>query len=314
MPTFDSASAIFGGRETGRHLLRIEGYSHIKGALRNGERVESPNPNPSPPGAARDASGFSKFSPNSSYGSGIIAFIHKESLEASEYLVDDCFKIGCEISVAEQPRTENRGLGLATTMSAAAVPAPPSDLHRHLGDLLVAQDGADVAFQVAGETFRAHSYILAARSPVFRAELDGVMREQSTSAGVGGLRADRWHDASSVRGLAAFRVHRFVAGDGGERKGDVQMLEAAGRYGMQRLKLICEEKLCTCLDTDTVATTMVLAEQRRCHGLKTACIEFIKKSPPQALDAVMATDGFENLVKIYPALLGELFSKLAARG
>jgi hypothetical protein len=51
------------------------------------------------------------------------------------------------------------------------------DLHRHLGGLLASGDGADVAFRVAGETFRAHRCVLAVRSPVFKAELLGTMRE-----------------------------------------------------------------------------------------------------------------------------------------
>jgi len=43
---------------------------------------------------------------------------------------------------------------------------------------------------------------------------------------------------------------------------------------MQRLKLICEEKLYRHLDVGTAATTLVLAEQHSCRGLKQACIEF----------------------------------------
>ncbi|CAN6310682.1 unnamed protein product [Urochloa humidicola] len=203
-------------------------------------------------------------------------------------------------------------------MSAAVVPPPlppPSDLHRHLGDLLVAQDGADVTFQVAGETFYAHRYILAARSPVFKAELYGATRE-STSTGVGGsIRMD-----GMVPRVFEALLH-FIYTDSlpemMEGQEDVPMaqhlLEATDRYDIQRLKLICEEKLCACLDTNTVATVMVLAEQHHCYSLKTACIEFIKKSP-QALDAVMATDGFEHLIKSCPALLRELISRLAARG
>jgi len=52
------------------------------------------------------------------------------------------------------------------------------------------------------------------------------------------------------------------------------LLEAADRYDMQRLKLICEEKLCRHLDVSMAATTLVLAEQHCCRGLKQACIEF----------------------------------------
>jgi speckle-type POZ protein len=53
------------------------------------------------------------------------------------------------------------------------IPVPPSDIVKHLGTLLDTADGTDVAFAVDGETFHAHRAVLAARSPVFRAELLG---------------------------------------------------------------------------------------------------------------------------------------------
>jgi len=89
------------------------------------------------------------------------------------------------------------------------------------------------------------------------------------------------------------------------------LLEAADRYAMQRLKMICEEKLCGCLDMNTVANTLVLAEQHCCDRLKVACIQFLKST--QSLEAVMATSGFEHLIRSFPTLLRELISELAAR-
>nr|CAB3481476.1 unnamed protein product [Digitaria exilis] len=48
---------------------------------------------------------------------------------------------------------------------------------KHLGTLLDTADGKDVSFSVGGETFHAHRAVLAARSPVFKAELLGSMAE-----------------------------------------------------------------------------------------------------------------------------------------
>ena len=79
---------------------------------------------------------------------------------------------------------------------------------------------------------------------------------------------------------------------------------------MQRLKMICEDRLCRHIDVSTVVTTLALAEQHRCQGLKEACYEFLKS--PKTLDAVMATDEFQHLVKSCPSALFELMSKLAA--
>lgn len=41
------------------------------------------------------------------------------------------------------------------------------------------KEGADVAFHVAGESFSAHRFLLAARSRVFKAELCGAMKEST---------------------------------------------------------------------------------------------------------------------------------------
>lgn len=57
---------------------------------------------------------------------------------------------------------------------------PVSDIGQHFGQLLESRKGADVNFQVNGEVFAAHKLVLAARSPVFRAQLFGQMKDQNT--------------------------------------------------------------------------------------------------------------------------------------
>ncbi|KAG2538066.1 hypothetical protein PVAP13_9NG389100 [Panicum virgatum] len=83
--------------------------------------------------------------------------------------------VRCEVVVfkeflAEEPVTP-----------ATFVSVPPSDLHRHLADLLQTEKGADVVFQVGRETFPVHRCVLAARSPVFSAEFFGAMKESRTA-------------------------------------------------------------------------------------------------------------------------------------
>src|SRR4051812_9390058 len=66
------------------------------------------------------------------------------------------------------------------------------------------------------------------------------------------------------------------------------LLVAADRYGLDKLRVICERKLCESMDVETIATTLVLAEQHHCKDLKEACVEFM--APWNVLQAVMATD------------------------
>jgi speckle-type POZ protein len=53
------------------------------------------------------------------------------------------------------------------------------------------------------------------------------------------------------------------------------ILAAVDRYGVERLKLICESLLCKCLDGNTVETTLALADQHYCKTLKEVCVHFM---------------------------------------
>ena len=86
------------------------------------------------------------------------------------------------------------------------------------------------------------------------------------------------------------------------------LLVAAYRYDIKRLKLICEEKLCNYIDTKMVATSLALAEQHNCHGLREACFEFL--ASPSNFKAMMVTDGYEHLKSSGPSVLQELIARI----
>ena len=46
------------------------------------------------------------------------------------------------------------------------------------------------------------------------------------------------------------------------------LLVAADRYGVERLRLLCESKLSETIDVETVAMTLALAEQHNCSHLR----------------------------------------------
>ncbi|KAK4491281.1 hypothetical protein RD792_002017 [Penstemon davidsonii] len=87
------------------------------------------------------------------------------------------------------------------------------------------------------------------------------------------------------------------------------LLVAADRYGIERLKSLCETRLCGNIDIDTVASSLALAEQHGCIQLKSACLEFI--GLPENLEGVIQTDGFKNLKKNYPDVIDELLKSVA---
>lgn len=102
---------------------------------------------------------------------GYKRFYKRTALESSDYLKDDCLNVHCCVGVVKS-RTEGPKI--------YSIPVPPSSIGLHFGQLLESGKGTDVNFEVDEETFSAHKLVLAARSPVFRAQLYGPMKDQNT--------------------------------------------------------------------------------------------------------------------------------------
>lgn len=237
-------------------------------------------------------------------GWGHCKFIRSKVLDGSRYVKDDCFSIRIDITVVNElvctkPTDEKRQF----------VAVPPSDLHQDLGRLLSSGQGSDVTFDVSGEPIKAHKNVVAARSSVFSVELFGPMKE-NTAASV--IISDM--EASVFRALLHFIYTDALPDTQGEAEKTVMaqhLLVAADRYDLKRLKLICEERLCNHIDRSTVTTTLVLAEQHGCQGLKEACLAFL--TSPGILTELMGTDDYDHLTKSCPSLVDELVAELAPK-
>jgi speckle-type POZ protein len=226
---------------------------------------------------------------------GFGRFITAKDLEESVYLKDDVFRVRCDVTVTKEI--------VAELTTPPAVVVPPSDMHHHLARLLSSGEGCDVAFEVGGETFPAHRYILAARSAIFRAELLSPMKENAAAR----VRIDDM-DPKAFRAMLHF-VYTDSLAEGSTVAMAQDLLVAADRYDMKRLKLICEKKLCNNLCRSTVANTLALAEQHGCGALKKACFKFL--TSPGNLKAVTACESFHDLRRSCPSVLEELIAMLA---
>lgn len=85
------------------------------------------------------------------------------------------------------------------------------------------------------------------------------------------------------------------------------LLEAADRYGLERLTLVCEKTLCGHIDATTVVATLTWADRHRCHGLRMACFGFMKS---QVRTGAVRT-GLEDFIRGYPSLMIELLHRIA---
>uniref|UniRef100_A0ACD5TRH4 Uncharacterized protein n=1 Tax=Avena sativa TaxID=4498 RepID=A0ACD5TRH4_AVESA len=194
-------------------------------------------------------------------------------------------------------------------MDDSAIPVPPSDIGTHLGRLLDHTDGTDVSFIVDDEEFPAHRVVLAARSPVFRAELFGSMAEATMSS-------ITLHDITPATFKAMLRfiyMDELPAEDVPEDS-SIEMLQnllaAADRYALDRLKFICARKLWDKVSVDTVATILACAETYNCRELKNKCIDFF--AVEENFKEAMFTDGYAQLVLKFPSVTAELKKRVRA--
>ncbi|EEC83131.1 hypothetical protein OsI_28299 [Oryza sativa Indica Group] len=140
-----------------------------------------------------------------------------------------------------------------------------------------------------------------------RAELYGGMKErEARSVTVDGTQPDVF------RALLHFMYTDSLPDMDDVEDGDhVEMIRlllvAADRYAMDRMKLLCESILDDLLDAETVGTTLALADQHSCNNLKDVCVKFMATS--KGMDAVMATEGYDNLKRNCPYVLIDVLEK-----
>ncbi|KAL3647330.1 BTB/POZ and MATH domain-containing protein 3 [Castilleja foliolosa] len=233
---------------------------------------------------------------------GYKRFFRRASLETSDFLKGDCLSMHCTVGVV---RTRVEGPKLYK------VSIPPSDMGQSLKHLLDSEIGFDIIFKVGEESFKAHKLILAARSPVFRAQFFGL---------IGNPNSDKVEledvEPSIFKALLQF-IYSDELPDFHETSCSTStfsaimmqhLLAAADRFGLDRLKQLCEAKLCEEVTADTVATTLSLADQHHCTELKAVCLKFAATN----LGVVMQSEGFRHLEESCPSLLSELLETVAS--
>lgn len=236
---------------------------------------------------------------------GYKRFFRRTALETSDFLKDDCLSMNCTVGVV---RTRVEG------PKQYSIAVPPSDMGQRLKDLLESKVGCDIVFQVGDETFEAHKLVLAARSPVFRAQFFGLVGNPNMDkvvledvepyifkAMLSFIYSDKLPDVHEVTSSTSLCTSTNVV---------QHLLAAADRFNLDRLKLLCEAKLCEEVNVDTVATTLSLAEQHGCTQLKDICLKFA--ASPDNLGAVMQSEGYKYLEQSCPSLLSELLHTYAS--
>ncbi|CAM8930244.1 unnamed protein product [Rhodiola kirilowii] len=229
---------------------------------------------------------------------GYKRFYRRAMLETSDFLKDDCLKINCTVGVVVSAIDCSRLF---------AIKVPESDIGDHFGMLFDNEENSDVIFYVAGEKFHAHKLVLAARSPVFEAQLFDRPDDSNSEIFL--------EDVEPVvfKALLHF-IYRDTLNEDDTLLASTssstsvcdtlaaKLLAAADKYELRRLRLMCESLLCKDISVDSVAKILALADHYRAMELKAVCLKFAAEN----LVAVMRSDGFEYLKENCPLLQSEL--------
>lgn len=230
------------------------------------------------------------------------------------------------VSDPSMPAASPEPPGNKGRLPAGMAPPPASSISDHFLRLLESTEMSDVTFQVGHREFAAHSVVLAARSPVFRAMFSGDGGRPPARAhrddGAGKRLVVRIDDtAPAAFGALLHFVYADAlpptvdAGADGGLVADMrvagELLAAADKYGVERMRLLCERALREAVvDAGTAAAGLVLADRLRCSELKDFCVEYLASSP-ESLKAMLRTDGYADLKASRPGVLLEVFEKAA---
>lgn len=176
---------------------------------------------------------------------------------------------------------------------------PEGQLSPDLGHLFEDGKFSDVVLNVQGKEIHAHKMILAARSVVFASMFQHDMEEKKKN-----LIEIADLDYETIRETLRF-MYTDQARNIDARAED--LLAAADKYSLDRLKAMCEESLCSKMSVESAATLLFLADMHSAEQLKALAMGFIQTH----VKDVVKTSGWKTLIQRRPQLIDEVFRAFA---
>jgi len=230
---------------------------------------------------------------------GFKKFIRRDFLldEANGLLPEDKLTLFCEVSVVAD------SVNISGQSNSVQFKVPDCKLSDDLGGLFENSQFADAVLFCGGREFQCHKAILAARSQVFQAMFEHDMEEKKNSR----------VEVKDVEADVMAEMLRFIYTGRTATSLDTMaadLLAAADKYALERLKVMCEEALCNGLTVENVSDVLILADLHSAEQLKAQAIEFINT---RHVTDVMETAGWKQMVASHPHLIAEAFKALASQ-
>ncbi|XP_036032592.1 LOW QUALITY PROTEIN: speckle-type POZ protein-like [Onychomys torridus] len=229
-------------------------------------------------------------------GCGFKKYILRDFLlsHAPCLLPDNHFTLLCMVSMVQD------SFSISDQNRKPGIQVPRCTLTDDIGELWENSLFTDCCLVVSGQEFQAHKAILAARSPVFRAMFQHDMEES---------RKNRFEIPDLEPQVFKAMMDFIYTGKAPhlDSMADV-VLAAADKYGLERLKVMCEDALFKDLSVENAAHTLSLADIHSSGQLKTQVLDFITAHASE----VSETLGWKAMVGSYPHLVAEAYHSLAS--
>ena len=231
---------------------------------------------------------FSRIQPHQPFG--FEKFITRDSfLSPAQVLTpDDKFTLLCKVSVLQD------SFSISGQNPRPAIKVTRCTLEDDVGELWENPLFTDCSLLVAGHEFRAHKVILAARSPVFRAMFEHQMEERLANCF-----EIQELDFQVFKEMMDF-IYTGKAPTLHSHSMACDVLPAADKYGLEGLKVICEDSLCRNLSVENAAHTLILADLHNIQQLKNEALYFIAFYA----SVVSETSEWKSMMETHPHLVG----------
>ncbi|XP_021045396.1 TD and POZ domain-containing protein 4-like [Mus pahari] len=239
---------------------------------------------------------FSRILPHQPFGFEKFIIRHSFLSPAQVLTPDDKLTLLCNVSILQD------SFSIYGQKPRPAIKVPKCTLEVDLGKMWENSLFTDCCLLVAGHEFRAHKAILAARSPVFRAmfehDMEASLKNRVEIHDLDPLVFEEMMDFIYM-GTAPLLYSYSMACD---------VLAAADKYGLEGLKVMCEDALCRDLSVENAAHTLILADLHSTEHLKTQALDFITVYASE----VSKTSGWMSMRESHPHLVAQAFHSLAS--
>ena len=163
--------------------------------------------------------------------------------------------------------------------------------------LFLSKDHSDIKIRCGGKVYDCHKNILASRSQVFKTMLESNMKEKMT----GNIEIKNM-DHEVFEDLMKY-IYSGVAPNIDAHP--QELFAAADLYQLEKLKELCELKLCSRFDVSNCIDLLILGDLHNAKKLKVSALEFVSKNMHK-----MKTCEWKQSLLAYPALVLEVMESV----